>query len=257
MPRCLGTKAESGVPGLGVHRHVTQVLGTRGPWAEGTGGIGRSWGLGAESAWDPLLQHWRPRRPRRRCCCWGPPRWPASPWTSSSCSSTPSGCAARRRKSEELDRRLLLYRLVHHRPPRWSAGERRGRGRAQGVARLGGQGLAGRGGAPGRGPTGRGGAGPRGVARLGGGRGPGWEGPGRPSPVGGPPGLPPPLTPSCPSAGIRREGSMAMGRPVTASIGATYSFRHNRTVAGVQDRVVAAWMGGGVSSCSTPVCVHV
>lgn len=35
---------ESGVPGQDEHRHITQVLGTCGPWARDTGGIGRSWG---------------------------------------------------------------------------------------------------------------------------------------------------------------------------------------------------------------------
>lgn len=64
------------------------------PWplGRGHGGIGRSWGWVQDPAWDPCCNTARPRP--QALLLLGPPRWPASPWTSSSCSSTPSGCAA-------------------------------------------------------------------------------------------------------------------------------------------------------------------
>lgn len=125
------------------------------PWPPGRG---HRWGrpllgLGAESAWDPLLQHCFPAA-LRRCCCWGPPRWPASPWTSSSCSSTPSGCAAGGARARSAWTRTAAAPPGASSSPRWSAGERAGRGgagpgawsdwagRRVGGARLGGAGQA-------------------------------------------------------------------------------------------------------------------
>ena len=180
---------ESGVPGLGEHTHMT---GAGHPWppGRGTGGTGRSWGwvqngLGAPPPAPPPLS-------LRRCCCWAPPRWPASPWTSSSCSSTPSGCAAGGGRARSTSTRTAAARPGASSSPRWSAGERAGRGHAAaGVVCLEGRGGAGRGQA----------------ARGGAGRVP-WGTPG-PRPHAARP-VPAPVSP---------WGSMATGRPVTASIG--------------------------------------
>ena len=220
----------SGVPSLGEHRHITQVLGTRGPWAGGTGGIGRSWGWVQSQPGTPCSNTASP--PSSGAAAAGgrgaglPRPGPPLPALLLLLAVLP---AAQERGAP--GRRLLLHRLVrHHRHAGLQVSARGAAGPSGAWSDWKRRGVGG--------------------ARL--------EGAGQAESRGGTPGPLPHAAPSCPSAGIA-VGFYGNGETSDGIHRATYSLRHaNRTVAGVQDRVsgrMGRW--GRPLPAPTPVYVHV